>query len=334
MRGILLCARAAYVLAVLILLPAWLARADEPAPAAAEQPPVIPGLVVGATPAQPKSFVVDGVLRSNAGAGMLFRLAQDDTRQLTVLSDLRDGTPIMLSDGRQTIVYDIAGDQLVLVPFSRAYVQVDWDRKDEKPLKFNMGMDTASSPDAKSITDPGSWVRIDHFVEAVGAELKRLDSPADVALFGRDRGTSIESLQTRPGDPKSFHFTSLKRGNTFYTMDVRASHIDQPVPAATLAFPDVERLGKELKVTRAEPGFVSQTASLLRNGRAWVIKLALGGNADDLAAVEKLLASKPDWDELRKRDARLGAEYRRALERQGVQLPSAQPNEPAPDSKP
>src|SRR5438477_5855687 len=54
--------------------------------------PTIPALTAGA--AEPKSFVVDGRFRLSPEGGVAFRFASDEKRQLCVLFDPADGTPI------------------------------------------------------------------------------------------------------------------------------------------------------------------------------------------------------------------------------------------------
>src|SRR3954452_4816610 len=127
MRGILFRAvlsSAFLAIFALILSPA---RANDAAPAAADaKPPEVPALIVGAKPPMPQSFVVEGFSRSGADRGLGFRVATDAKRQICVLYDAADGTPLFLSDGEQTLIYDLVENRILQIPICRGNVRVDW----------------------------------------------------------------------------------------------------------------------------------------------------------------------------------------------------------------
>src|SRR5687767_2925916 len=112
-------------------------RAAEPEPA---KSPDIPALIVGSEQA-PKSFVVDGVMRFSADAGLAFHVATDNAKQRCAVYDPSDGIPILLSDRQQTLLYDLAKGRIVRLTSSRANVRVDWDAGKEKPLTFELKVD-------------------------------------------------------------------------------------------------------------------------------------------------------------------------------------------------
>ena len=79
--------------------------------------PAVPPLVVGSPP--PASFVVEGCQRFSKDAGLGFRVAADGETQFCAVYDAADGTPLFLSDGTQTLVYDLGNDRVVRVSSSR-----------------------------------------------------------------------------------------------------------------------------------------------------------------------------------------------------------------------
>jgi hypothetical protein len=88
------------VLVVATSLPAnTRASSDEPA-----NLPTIPALSSDAA----RPFVVDGVCRLTAADGFGFHVASDGTKQLCAVFDPHDGTPLYLSDGKQTLLYDLS----------------------------------------------------------------------------------------------------------------------------------------------------------------------------------------------------------------------------------
>jgi hypothetical protein len=106
--------RIGLVLAAALCLPAttW---------AAAGAQPVAPALVARSSP----PFAVTGLVRFTHSAGVAFRVATDGKRQLCTLYDPSDGTALFLSDGQQTLVYDLPCSRTVRVPNSRGYVRLD-----------------------------------------------------------------------------------------------------------------------------------------------------------------------------------------------------------------
>ena len=206
-------------------------------------PPSIPSLIFPTEQAHP--FVVDGLCRASADHGFGFHLATDGTRQLCVLFDLQDGTPIYLSDGQQTLVYDLANSRVVRVPNSRLSVSVDWNQENPKPLKFNF--DFEFTEDSKKLAGQKSFFRIDRFVRAYGAALQPIASDNDTESFAFQRATgTAEVVQVPRGELNWFRFTSCRAGDNYYGMLVEA-RLGTP-PPATLLFPELTALGREIKV--------------------------------------------------------------------------------------
>jgi hypothetical protein len=294
----------------LLLMPALAVRAAEPSATR----PTVPALIVGTPP--PKSFVVNGIIRFSPTGGMAFHVATDGVRQVCAAYDPADGTPLFLSDGWQTLVYDLANSRVVRVSASRGNVRVDWERGKEKPLSFNFSVDFKSKPE--KLEEANAWFRIDRFVEGTTA-LKYVGKRGRWEVFAAERGDGgIESLWVEPGDPSEFRFTSTAGGASFHRLELNATKIDEPVPDAALAFPDPNRLPSDVNLTDLDE---QALATFLRDGRAWMVKMTLAAGPEGRNDAERVMPDV-DWDALQARDATFGAAYRKALEEQGVKLPT------------
>lgn len=281
------------------------------------RPVSLPALIVGSLP--PQSFVVAGIVRLSKSASLAFRVATDGRRQLCVLYDPADGTPLFLSDGGQTLVYDLANARVVRLPNSRANVRVDWDATEQLPLRFSFGVAYPTNPE--KLSEDNAWFRIDRFVDASGAALKRLAAPKNTELFAAERQNgSIESLQRNPRDASWFRFTSLDKDQDFYRLELEATSIGQRPPESALAFPDVNRLAQDVAVTDLDQQVLPAFLVFLREGRVWMAKLALSAWPEMRELGEKAMPGA-NWDELRRRDAEFGEQYRAALARQGIRFP-------------
>lgn len=284
--------------------------------AAAEPGPSVPALMLGSSP--PLSFMVNGVLRLSKSNALAFRVATDGKDELCILYDAADGTPIFISNGRESLVYDLLNTRVVRLPRSRGGAQVEWHGEKEAPLSFGFGFFIQELESAKQ-GDSNAWFRIDQFVAASGAALKRRQSPKGIELFAAERPGAVESLQMKSRDASWYRFTSRRKDEDFDKLELEATQIGRPIPAASLAFPDYKRLRQDIAVTELDSQSLLGFVAMLRDGRVWLAKLVLtaGGEADQL----KLAFPSANWEELRRRDAELGPRYRAALARQGLQLP-------------
>ncbi|HEV7300493.1 MAG TPA: hypothetical protein VGN72_14085 [Tepidisphaeraceae bacterium] len=293
------------VLALLITLNA-VAVAEAADPPATR--PAVPALIVGQ--ASPRSFIVDGRLRFSANGGLAFRVAAEGERQFCAVYDPADGTPLILSDGQQTLVYDLENSRVVRVPNSRGTVRVDWDAQKEKPLSFDIGVYHKSK--REKLNDENAGFRIDRFVEAA-ATLAHVGRRGNADLFAAERGGgSVESLAVDPAKADTFRFTSRKGRESFDWLELEATMIDQPLPQNAFAFPDTARLPKGIHLVELDEQALPLFLGLLQNGTALTAKMGVAAGPAALPGAE--------WDALRKRDATFGAIYRKALAEQGVEL--------------
>ena len=277
--------------------------------------PAIPALSSDADSARP--FVVNGVCRLTPDGGLGFHFATDGTRQLCAIFDSHDGTPLYLSDGQQTLLYDLSGNQIVRVPASRAYVGVNWNSKADRPLEFQAGVALKSNP--KKLAEAVSSFRIDRFVSASSASLRQVDGPDGTSFFAAERaGGSIEAVQVPRGALEWFDFTSSKPGDGYYRLQLRADLRSDP-PPALLKLPDLAALRPEIEVVDLDEKLMPNLVLFLKNGYGSLAKLALAGGPEAQEDANKILLS-PDWDELRERDRKLGGAYRAALAKHGLKF--------------
>ena len=297
---------------VLLLSPAPLfSRAGAP-----PDIPDVPALVADGSTA-PRSFVVNGVVRSAAKQGVAFRFATDGARQFCSLYDPTDGTPLFLSDGWQTLVYDLPGGRVVRVPNCRGVVRVDWDRHHPKPLKFDF--DFRFESNREKLSQYAAWFGVDAFVAASRPKLVPLESTDGTRLFSAERpGGSVETVQVPAGAVQWFRFTSLDRKDGFYRLQLEARHIGGEVPAAALAFPDLRQLRETVRVHDLEQDLLPTFLAAIRDGRAWLVKSALVTGDEDPPTPPPGVPAGTTWADLRKQDKELGAAYRAALQKQGV----------------
>ncbi|MGC1274370.1 MAG: hypothetical protein WBC44_11740 [Planctomycetaceae bacterium] len=254
-------------------------------------------------------------MRFSAQHGLGFRFATDGTRQFCVVFDTADGTPIMLSDERQSLFYDLSGNRIVLVPNSRTQVSVDWIAEDERPLKFEPSIHHASNP--KDLPKHDSFFRLDKFVHTSSLISEDADSADGPQRYSAARdGGVVELIWVTRDDPTWFRFTSRKTGEDYIRLEMHADRIGSDIEDAAFAFPDVARLQQNLDVATLDAKDVNSHCRFLNSCRGCSAKMAIAIGDADQQPINKLLFL-PDWEELRNRDADLGQRYRDALAKQG-----------------
>lgn len=309
------CLLRSFLIAVALLI---LMMGATPAPAAAPSTkPAVPALIVGA--GSPKSFIVNGITRLSRAGGVAFYVATDGRRQLCAAYDSIDGTPLFISDGQQTLVYDLARSRIVRVPSSRGHVQVDWRVQEEKPLEYAFGVRFELKPE--NLKNTVAFFRVDRFA-AGASSLTNVGGKGNVQSYAatrRDGG--VESLQIEPGNSGWFRFTSMHAGDDFCSLELEATDINGEVPDAALAFPDAKKFPTDVHLVELEPKMLPVFLTLLRDGGLFMTKLGTryATDAEMREGAEKSLPSI-NWDELRKRDASFGRAYREALAEQGLRL--------------
>jgi len=193
----------------------------------------------------------------------------------------------------------------------------NWNASDSKPLNFSFGAQNATPNQLKKWS---SKIRVDRFVSASAKSLRRLDTVPDVLLFAAERPDgNIEAIQQPAAGADSFRFTSLKKGDDHYMLELQVANIGASLPAQALAYPDLPALRRDIAVTDLDDQLLPAFIVLLRDGRAWMAKFGLAAGPELQKKGDQLL-NNPDWDDLRRRDKDLGPRYRAALAKQGIVL--------------
>jgi hypothetical protein len=284
-----------------------------PGIAAADGPstlPSIPALIEGSKDSP--AFVVDGVIRDSADQGLGFHFATDGKKRICALFDAVDSTPIYLSDGDQTLIYDLSNSRIIRAPTSKASVDVDWNPKADQPIRFSFHL--AFGDDAKTIN---SSFRIDRFVDASQESLREIEAHDGYRLLAAPRaGNNLESIEI-PRDQTWLRFSSQKLTNDYYRMRLDA-RIGGQIPAAAMAFPDPDALRRDITLLDLDQQTLPGMISFLSDNRGAAAKLGLAYQ-DMRGVMDKILFS-PDWDQLKKRDQQFGTQYRTALSHQGIKF--------------
>lgn len=224
--------------------------------------PSIPALVVGG--GSPESFLVTGIVRFSSTGGMGFYVAADENRQFCALYDAVDKTPVFLSDGRQTLVYDFRNRRIVRVPASRGSVSIDWKAQDDHPLKYHTGI--SYDPDPKKLITANPEFRIDRFVET-SPSLTLLETDGHVQRFeARRKGGSVESVEYDQTDPTWFRFTSKSDEDSFLRIELHATAIHEKLPEIAFAFPDIEGLSQQIMLTDLDRQRLPKVLTFIKDG--------------------------------------------------------------------
>jgi hypothetical protein len=293
---------------LILSLSTWAAGADRADEAAVQ------ALVVGKGP--PTSFVVEGIVRPSIDGGLAFRVATDGQKQVCALYDPWDGTPMFLSDGQQTLIYDLENSRVVRLPISRGTVNIVWNDKDRRP-QFEGWVQIQTRPE--SLEKFNSAFRIDQLVAALRFNRTELDGAPRSFAAERESGMA-DLIQKDDVDKSWFRYAGLNKKEHFYSMQLEAKHIGEKIPDSALAFPELKKLAEDVAVTELDMKGMADFLKIVRDGRAWLAKMAICGGPTIREAAEKIMPNT-DWDELARRDKDFGGKYREALAKAGVKLP-------------
>lgn len=309
------------LLLMLWLLPATERWQDQPAPSTAPAL-ALPALVAGS--AESPSFVVSGIARPENGGELGFYVASDGKRQLCALYDIRDGVPILLSDGQRTLIYDVQGKRLIHLPSSRAFVSVDWEGGAEKPVEFAFGAKayTEPQPNAKLNELPNSAFRLDRYVADRWASLRRQEPAADTIVYIEETAESLRRVEISRAAPTAFRFTHRERDAKSTALELDARSVGEPIAPSAVTFPDLKLLGENLAIIEAEELGRAGVVRAVGSGRIWATKLALVMGPSVQADLASPLGN-PNWEELAAQDEEFGSRYREALAAQGISLSPA-----------
>ena len=301
-----------FALAAAILL-AGRVWGEPPEPTTSPAAPEVPVLVAGA--GEPRSFVVRGIARPPAGGRLGFYFATDGERQRSAIYDVRDGVPIFLSDGRQTLIYDFQRERVVVLPSSRGYLRVDWEPDHESPIAFEFGVHGHPRLEV-----PNSTFRVDRFVADKGAALRLDERTPESCRYVAESPTSEQTLEVPNDATTEFRFQSRVAGSDAPALDMKAERIGEAITADLVTFPDLQRLRADVEIFEPGGEGLRRFTQFVRDGRAWAVKMALVMGPTLQKELSAVLGN-PDWEELAAKDAEFGTKYRRALAAQGIEFP-------------
>jgi hypothetical protein len=258
-------------------------------------------------------FIVDGIVRTTATDGYGFHFATDGAHSFVSLFDPHDGTPLYLSDGQQTLIYELSDQRIVRIPNSAAIVMIGWDAKAPRPLSFDFSVNytTGQLDSAKTAS---SFTAIADFL-ASDAKLEQFDRDDGSELFAvQGANGRIDAVQIPRGELKWARFFSARADEKAYHVEMEVKF--GAVPSAAVRLPDVAALRRHIKVVDLDEQRMVTLVKALKSGVASTVKLALAGGEPIRAEMDRGLVGL-DWEDLRERDRTFGAEYRAALTEQG-----------------
>ena len=294
------------IVLITILLSSFVHAADAPTTR-----PTVPALLTNKDGTV--NFVIDGVIRMAANAGWAFHVARDGERQVCAIVDVNDGTPIYLSDGSQTLIYDIVKERVVLLPHSRAYIDVLWKATDPRPLTVSVGVMIKSNP--TELAKVGSTVHVDEFLAA--ADLRETPGGGKSKLLIAKRGEDkYEGAELSPAGENWFRFSSAKSTEKYQFAAMLAKY-DQPIAEEAMRFPDLAKLREDVAIGDIDANGLKVFLSAVKSGQSLAAKIALGADDDTRKNVGTMLPPS-DWARMAEADRKLGAAYRAALAKQGI----------------
>ncbi|MGC4007134.1 MAG: hypothetical protein QM811_30005 [Pirellulales bacterium] len=283
---------------------------------APSEKPSIPALIDGAE--SPKSFVLEGALATDSKHQFAFRVATDGKSRLTTIYDSADGVPIIISDGKRSLLYDFRQSRLVQVEPSFVILSLEFDPMDSHPFRFKMNAAANSNP--KKLDDKRSSFRLDTIVENARRFTEATDEKGIVTKRSDIKESDRLIIVRDPKQPQAFELT-LKAENTGNDiLRLHASYIDENIPAELLAYPDESRFRKYLKTYDVKVDDAASIAVMFWEVRSCFDKLKalLGQESDDDVKTSDKQAPTAD----QKRDTEFGKLYLKALEEQNFRVRS------------
>ena len=302
-------------LQVALLLPLTCAAADLPTTRRA-----LPALILGAAPTE--SFLVEGVERDAVPGGIGFHIATDRLKQVCAVYDVADGTPLFMSDGKQTLIYDLPNRRIVIAARSRAYFALKWEPPAPEKKSMRMTLGTALNSEEPNPSDEDiAGIRLQALLTAPNIEVLESRPDRELLVVERPNGAK-ETILRDPRDASWFRFASMSKGNDFYSIELTATLIGKSVPDSALAFPDIQRLRGDMpgvEIIELDVSGIIDTAKFLNSTRGWMAKFGIAHAQEGRKAAAATVPGV-EWEEIQRRDRDLGKKYRAALAAQGVRF--------------
>jgi hypothetical protein len=267
----------------------------------------IPALVVGAK--SPVPFAVHGRFFTDTGKGLAFQIATDGKKQRCIFYDPADGTPIFISDGEQSLIYDLETMRVVRWKDGVGKVWLDWTASDER--QFNLDFQILRSDASKESLKCG--VVLDGLLSTNAYKATKQTGANGVTRFIFQQEDRAVTIQKAPRDSSWFRLTAVKKGKR--VLELEARYIGKPLPEGVLIFPDTAELAKTMTVIEVDNATIESLIPNFLTGRILVPKIALALGSEKEGELKEFA-----WNDLRQGDVKLGAQYRAALTKQDIRF--------------
>jgi len=295
--------RSCQAILVLIALLITSVRAEEPRAS-------VPILKVG-DPAQ-TSFLVEGFIANDEKRGFAFRIATDGKQHLFTLADAADGVPFFISNGDESLIYDLAQEQILFVPESCFGFHLRFDRTEET-FAFKLTAVTDKAEDKRRECLPK--IDFQHLPEIATERDKSVSKTGMITYEIKQASKKRDRLVLHPEQRDWFCYSDYNPDSEEPVVLVKATCINQKIPGALLRFPDSQKFSEKISWNE---DLVTKNANLnefLKKQRFWMTKMMVAMGAEDNENW-KILLPNISSDELLERDKKLGAIYLQELKAQ------------------
>lgn len=300
---------APYLFLTILAFVATMGYAQEPSESPLYKEASIPALVVGAE--YPKSFMAHGRLFTDNGKGLAFQITADGKKQRCIFYDPKDGTPIFISDGEQVLIYDLENTRLVRWKGGVGKIWLDWNVSDGK--QFNLDGQILRSDAPIEQKDFQSGIALDKLVFTNEKKIMKQSGVNGVSRFIFQHEDRTITIEKSSGDKSWFQFTATEGDTRVLELEVR--YIGTSLPTGALILPNMAELAKSITVVEIDNTTAESRIPQFFTGRVLVPKLGLALGSEKEEALKEF-----DWNKLRTRDTKLGAQYRDALTKQGIRF--------------
>jgi hypothetical protein len=293
---------------------AWAATAP-----AEEQPAGIPALRVaeGKT-----SFVVESYMVDAQQRGLAMRVATDGQKHLFSIFDAADNVPIFISNGDESLIYDLAQDQITFLPKSCFGFHLSY-LPEEKSFSFQLSCQATKNAEKRQACLPK--IEFQKFEESPDA-VRDAPNKDRVKLTIKRDNKKLDFLEFHRHERDWFCYTGYEPDDATPQLVVRASLIGKKIPPELLQFPDPQKFSDQVRwnedrLTETE-GAGEFAGKIVFKYRLWFTKAIIAMNGEKEEQLRLLLPNMTS-EELLKRDKKLGLAYLRELEAQKFPPPRA-----------
>lgn len=289
---------------VLIALLLTSLRAEEPRAS-------VPILKVG-DPAQ-TSFLAEGFIYNEDKRGIAFRIATDGKQHLFTMADAADGVPFFISNGDESLLYDLAQNQITFIPQSCFGFHISY-RHTENSLSFQIAIQAVKDQLKRYENLP--IIDLRSLPETAIEKLSKTISQTGTIVYEVNRAEKKrDRLEFHPEQQDWFCYSIYKTENEQPLIIIKATRIGQMIPPALLAMPDPNKFSNKCVWQEERVTDDWSIDKLINKQRFWVTKYMVAKAAKD-DEYWKILVPNISRKELLERDTQLGAAYLQELQAQ------------------